>query len=119
MAFAHNDNKALRRPLLAVRRKTLASILLLALCAAIVETSSGSYLPGFGPRFVNSKVTYSDRGPKSDCFAAGKIALSVGRLALNADFRQTFVRLDRNRNRRLWPVIASGLTRSPPSSSSL
>lgn len=115
MALVRNDRE---QPLWStVHRKILPLILLVTMCAAVIAFSSADYLPGSGPRFVNGKVAHWERDLKSDYLADAKIALTVGGLALTADFRQAFVRFDRNRNRRLWPVVAADLTRSPPASS--
>jgi hypothetical protein len=113
MELVHNDRQ---RPLLLSLRQMLALILFVTLCSAVAELSSSGFLPGSGPRFVTGKVTHWERGPMSDCAIGPKIALAVGGFALTADFHRAFVRFDRNQNRRLWPVVASDLTRSPPAS---
>ncbi|HEU4345003.1 MAG TPA: hypothetical protein VFU31_25920 [Candidatus Binatia bacterium] len=96
-------------------RGILALVLLVTMCGPVAQSDEDSYPPTATSRFIIGKVTHWERGPKIEHPVSAKIALAVGGVALTLGFQQSFVRFDRNRNRRLWPVVALNSTRSPPS----
>ena len=97
----------------------LAIVLFISLSGALSQPDLERYLPTATIRLASGKVTNWEKMPKAEALAGSKLALAVGSLAFTYGFRQFFVRFDRKNNLRLWPVVASGLTRSPPSTHGL
>jgi hypothetical protein len=69
------------------------------------------YLSAGAPRVVSA----TERLEHHEQWAEPVLALAVGTFAITAFFAYSFIKFDRKQNTRLWPFVATGTTRSPPS----
>jgi hypothetical protein len=90
------------------------SFLFLFYCLVFVHPLLDDTLPGLKVHPTTIHGAGSDKQPKRDFGVTLNSIIQSGQARFSAAFIQTFVKLDRKQNTRLWPFIDAGTTRSPP-----
>jgi hypothetical protein len=108
----HGTNSILTR-----RGRAVAFLIfavLIAFCLSVATSDAAELRSNFLTRAAITKGFEAEKFSKAGYDETSSNTLALGNHLYSPRFKFNFVRVDRKQNLRLWPVVASDSTRSPP-----